>query len=97
MNKDYTAEGTMAYAQRIAILSALQSTNHNLSQTARHLRIGRTTLYRLIEDYQIKVDATARRQDCPGRRLASARARSRVRLIDGIWYLEHEPPNTSSF
>ena len=89
MNEDHTVEGTMAHAQRAAILAALQLTKYNLSEASRQLRIGRTTLYRLIHDYQIVLDAAVRRQSGTVRLSTSARSQSQVRLVDGIWYLEN--------
>lgn len=78
----------MAHAQRVAIMSALHATNHNLSETARHLRIGRTTLYRLLQEYQISIEKTAGRRSAGARGSPGDRHEPRVRLVDGIWYLE---------
>lgn len=94
MDLDCTVDGTMAHAQRIAILDALSATRHNLSETARQLRIGRTTLYRLMEAYQISLVKADRRQRGPAGVATSGRAEPRVRLVNGVWYLDR--PNTRS-
>jgi hypothetical protein len=77
----------MAHAQRQAIQSALQQSGYNLSKAAILLRIGRTTLYRLIEQYDIEVDEDARRANAATRRRTVSAAPARVTLIDGNWYL----------
>lgn len=88
MIRDHSIEGTMAHAQRIAILAALQATNNNLSEAARYLRIGRTTLYRLLEEYQIALATSAGRRNAVSRRSIPDTHAPRVRLVDDIWYLE---------
>lgn len=50
---DWQVAGTMAHAEREAILKALQATNGDASAAARHLRIGRSTIYRSIKIYEI--------------------------------------------
>jgi DNA-binding IclR family transcriptional regulator len=88
MIKDHAIEGTMAYAQRVAILAALGATNNNLSEAARHLRIGRTTIYRLLEEYQITPTTFAGGRSAACRRSIPDEHAPRVRLVDGVWYLE---------
>lgn len=89
---DWQISGTMAAAQRDAILAALLATDNNLTHAAQRLRIGRTTLYRLIKSYDIIMT-----ERVPRRRVAAAGApravdghdgaASRVILVDGAWYL----------
>lgn len=88
MNRDHSVEGTMAHAQRAAIVAALCATKNNLSEAARHLRIGRTTLYRLLAEYQITLASSARGRSVASRRSTSDARAPRVRLVDGVWYLE---------
>ena len=45
--------------QKELILSTLRNCDGNLSQTARQLGIGRTTLYRLMRKYHISIERTA--------------------------------------
>ncbi|MEG3167493.1 helix-turn-helix domain-containing protein [Sphingomonas sp. LB3N6] len=54
----------MAHAKREAIVSALKATNYNLSSAAVRLEVGRSTLYRLLEKYEIEleVDPTAQNE-----------------------------------
>jgi hypothetical protein len=80
--KECQIEGTMAFAQRSAVEAALRDNRCNLSHAARQLRVGRTTLYRLIKRFEIEVDEMPR---APAPR--GGRAPSSVRLVDGIWYL----------
>lgn len=77
----------MAHAQRAAIQSALRLSGYNLSAAADRLRIGRTTLYRLIEQYQIKFDPEARRSGAARRSRSAETSRPQVTLVDGNWYL----------
>lgn len=78
----------MAHAQRAAIESALRLSSYNLSAAADRLRIGRTTLYRLIDQYDIKFDEEARQSGAPRRRRSAGTSQPRVTLVDGNWYLE---------
>lgn len=87
MSIDHQIEGTMAHAQRAAIQSALRLSGYNLSAAADRLRIGRTTLYRLIDQYEIKFDEEARRSGAPRRRRSVGKPQPRVTLVDGNWYL----------
>jgi hypothetical protein len=95
MDKDCTVEGTMAHAQRAAVCAALSATNYNLSEAARHLRIGRTTLYRLLQHYAIPIDEVGRRNGGT-RRYPAELHEPQVRLIDGVWYLEGARSNPST-
>ena len=89
---DWQISGTMAAAQRDAILAALLATDTNLTHAAQRLRIGRTTLYRLIKSYDIlltervprrRVTAAGAPRAVDGR----AGAASRVIQVDGAWSL----------
>lgn len=46
--------GTFAYAKRAALISALQNCDYNVAATAARLEIGRSTTYRLFEEYCIE-------------------------------------------
>ena len=46
--------GTFAHAKRAALVSALQDCDYNVAATATRLEIGRSTIYRLFEEYCIK-------------------------------------------
>jgi hypothetical protein len=90
---DWQISGTMAAAQRDAILAALLATDNNLTHAAQRLRIGRTTLYRLIKSYDILLTERVPRRRPVGvstPRTIDGRADgapSRVILVDGAWYL----------
>jgi hypothetical protein len=96
MDEDCTVEGTMAHAQRAAVCAALSATNYNLSETARHLRIGRTTLYRLLQHYAIPLHEAGRRRKGGTRRYSAESDEPQVRLIEGVWYLESARSNPST-
>ncbi|MBW6526360.1 helix-turn-helix domain-containing protein [Sphingomonas sp. RHCKR7] len=83
--KECQVEGTMAFAQRSAVEAALRDNHCNLSHAARQLRVGRTTLYRLIKRFEIEVDVMPRQPAARAARRATAP--TSVRLIDGVWYL----------
>lgn len=81
--KAHQVEGTMAYAQREAIQTALDQNAYNLTRTALQLRIGRTTLYRLMDAYDVRA-TPAEPLDKPGG------VQARVTLMNGNWYLARE-------
>ena len=56
LSKAWNRPGTMAYAKREAIVSALKAANYNFSAAAAKLEVGRTTLYRLAEKYEIELE-----------------------------------------
>lgn len=85
----------MAHAQRAAIQSALRLSGYNLSAAAECLRIGRTTLYRLIEQYDVKFDEEARRSGALRRRHSAGKLQPRVTLVDGNWYLVEQRDPTA--
>ena len=85
--KEGQIEGTMAFAQRAAVEAALRDNRCNMSHAARQLRVGRTTLYRLIKRFEIEVDIMPRTTlPRPGSN-ATIKAPTSVRLVDGVWYL----------
>ena len=49
----------MEKAQRDALLRALKSESYSVARAAQRLRIGRSTVYRLIDRYQISLDSAA--------------------------------------
>ncbi|MBY9063652.1 helix-turn-helix domain-containing protein [Sphingomonas yunnanensis] len=81
--KECQIEGTMAFAQRSAVEAALRDNRCNMSHAARQLRVGRTTLYRLIKRFEIEVAVMPRQLAIAG----PAAASTSVRLVDGVWYL----------
>ncbi|WP_462209667.1 helix-turn-helix domain-containing protein [Sphingomonas citri] len=85
--KECQIEGTMAFAQRSAVEAALRDNRCNLSHAARQLRVGRTTLYRLIKRFEIEVEITPRPPLPRPRANAASQAPTSVRLVDGVWYL----------
>lgn len=82
----HNVQGTLAYAQRIAIEEALRGCGYNLSQAAKRLQIGRTTLYKLMEKYESDGAEPGRGLHSRGPETATNDARE-VYYIDGIWYL----------
>jgi hypothetical protein len=52
--------GTLAHAEREVIRSTLQACEYKISGTAKRLGIGRSTLYRLMETYEISQERTER-------------------------------------
>lgn len=57
MRKRYwETEGTLVYAERAAVEDALRVTGHCIVRTAERLRVSRSTVYRLIECYEIIPD-----------------------------------------
>ena len=52
---NWNIDGTMASAQRAAIIAALNASSFRISEAARILAIGRSTLYRLLRVYEIPV------------------------------------------
>jgi hypothetical protein len=58
-NDPWKQPGTMAYAKREAILSALEVTNYRFKAAADRLGIGRSTLYRLLKAFKIEIELAA--------------------------------------
>jgi hypothetical protein len=85
-SEKHNVRGTLAYAQRVAIEEALQECGYKISQAAKRLQIGRTTLYNLMLKYRIGGVE-------PGERLDSIRPDTiindgrEVYYLDGSWYL----------
>ena len=88
-------EGTLAFAQRAAVVAALCENGCNLTHAARQLRVGRTTLYRLIKRFDVDVTVAAEVNVGPTRRRSATGKQTSVRLVDGIWYLVNEGAQTS--
>lgn len=82
----HNVQGTLAYAQRIAIEEALQECGYNISQAAKRLQIGRTTLYKLIEKYRIGGVEPAERLHA-NRPEATINDGREIYFSDGSWYL----------
>ena len=51
---DWACEGSLDEARRQAVLSALDCCNQNVSSAAKRLRVGRTTLYRMLREFHIE-------------------------------------------
>jgi transcriptional regulator of acetoin/glycerol metabolism len=58
-------EGTMPRAERDAIVAALEYCAYNVTAAARRLQIGRSTLYRLIDAYQVSARPRRDHADAP--------------------------------
>lgn len=54
-NSSWQREGTMAKAERDALLCALEANSYRITSAARRLEIGRTTVYRLIAEFEIPI------------------------------------------
>ncbi|MEG3166311.1 helix-turn-helix domain-containing protein [Sphingomonas sp. PB2P19] len=54
-------EGTMAHAQRRAIVEALEACDGSAGKAAARLKIGRSTVYRLIDIYAVPVKGAGAR------------------------------------
>lgn len=52
---DWQLEGTLASAERAAIIAALAYCGNSRTQAANRLRCGRSSLYRKMEEYEIKI------------------------------------------
>lgn len=93
---EWQVEGTLAFAQRAAVIVALRDNGCNLTHAARQLRIGRTTLYRLIKRFELDVTFAPETRARPSRRRRPEAQQTSVRLVDGIWYLVKEGANDQS-
>lgn len=51
----WETEGTLAYAERQALIAALHASSFRISDAARILQIGRSTIYRLIRKYRVSM------------------------------------------
>jgi transcriptional regulator of acetoin/glycerol metabolism len=52
-NRIWEEPGTLEHAKRQALIAALQASNFKMAEAARQLRVGRSTLYRLCEIYEM--------------------------------------------
>jgi transposase len=50
----WQVEGSMDQARRAALVQALAHCNYNIGKTASRLRISRSTMYRLIEEFEVE-------------------------------------------
>lgn len=57
---DWMIEGTLASAERAAIIAALAYCNYSRTLTAKRLRCGRATLYRMVAEFQIEMQPPPR-------------------------------------
>lgn len=80
----------MAYAQREAIQAALDRNAYNLTRTALQLRIGRTTLYRLMDAYEVRPAPADAPAAAAGAGEQPGGPRPHVTLVNGNWYLARE-------
>lgn len=62
---DWKVPGTLAYAERAALSAALEATNFSIKNAAARLRIGRSTIYRLMQRFEITVPARTIRVAAP--------------------------------
>lgn len=85
-SEKHNVQGTLAYAQRVAINEALQECGYNISRAAKQLQIGRTTLYKLIEKYRIDGVGSGERLHSRSPETAINDGRE-IHYIDGSWYL----------
>jgi hypothetical protein len=51
--RSWETEGTLVFAQRAAVQDALQTTGHCITRAAERLRVSRSTVYRLMQCYEI--------------------------------------------
>jgi hypothetical protein len=87
----------MAKAQRDAIISALAACGYNILQAAQRLGIGRSTLYRFVEIYEIPMIRIPHAEGSPrgGRRTdrcaaipPTTSAGPKIVFTGDGWYLE---------
>lgn len=62
---DWLVEGTMEKAQRDALEAALVACRFNIGAAAARLRVGRSTVYRLLTKYEIAIPARPQRSQNP--------------------------------
>jgi hypothetical protein len=78
--------GSMAEAQRNAILAALVHSGGNMSIAAERLRVGRTSLYRMVGEFGITLPSRQSRR--AARKPASRAARVQISLGPAILWTE---------
>ena len=87
---DWRHDGSMDQARRRAIIEALVRCDQNVAKAARRLRVGRSTLYRLISEFEVEVvhctlDAHDRKQPAeavsPGEDTLQSDAHHRSKLV----------------
>lgn len=57
---EWMIDGTLAKAEREALVEALLLCNYRVSDVSKRLRVGRTTVYRLTVKYQIEMAGAKR-------------------------------------
>ncbi len=62
---DWKIEGTLAAAERAAIVAALSYCGNSRTLTAKRLRCGRATLYRMVAEFEIEMPPPATTQSAP--------------------------------
>lgn len=89
---DWEIEGTMARAQRDALLHALTASDYVVANAARQLRIGRSSAYRLIKRFGITVpEDHDPKQARAQRKLSPAPAACEKVTFDGRNYILTKP------
>lgn len=61
---DWQHDGSMDQARRSALIKALTHCDQNIARTAERLRIGRSSLYRLLKEFDIKVVRDSSKDVC---------------------------------
>ena len=89
---DWLVEGTMEKAQRDALESALEACRFNIGAAAARLRVGRSTVYRLLTKYEIAIPARPQRNQRPLEQQLSVakfseRSASRIVIHEGKLYI----------
>ena len=90
---DWQIEGTMAKAEYDALIRALEACDYKVLRTADMLRIGRSTVYRLLAEFDISLSSVKRakqHQTISKRKINGDHdgySGSRIVVVDGRWYL----------
>jgi len=83
----WNVPGTMASAERKALITALIACDYNVAQASRMLQIGRSSMYRLIKTYEICVPSLPKRRDEARPSEPVVKADVRVTLENGNYVL----------
>ena len=78
---DWKIAGTIAHAQRTALLAALEACNYNTTKAAKLLRVGRSTTYRMLATYEVVIPARARTSECAVAKQPTVRDGEKVKKI----------------
>jgi hypothetical protein len=90
---DWKIAGTLAKAERDAVLEALVECDYKISNAAARLKIGRSTIYRLIATFEIDIPAKTKRRTAraPASRPAAPEPpASRIIFRDGKYLLTRD-------